>query len=127
MENDNKLKLSNAGFGCWQLGSKDESDYWGLEFTQELADTLVNLSVNEGIFYFDSAEVYSEGRSEIQLGAAVKKLSPEMRQKVVIGSKILPANCGDDDIEKHCDASLARLGMDCIDLYMVHWPLSSVE
>jgi len=88
---------------------------------------LVNLSANEGICYFDTAEAYSEGRSETQLGEAVKKLSPEMRQKIIIGSKILPAGCGDDDVEKHCDASLARLGMECIDLYMVHWPIPPTE
>jgi len=74
-----RLKLSNAGFGCWQLGCKDESDYWGLEFTQELADKLICLAANEGITYFDTAEAYAEGRSETQLGEAVKKLDPETR------------------------------------------------
>ncbi len=56
--------MSRAGFGCWQLGCKGEDDYWGLEFTQELADELITLCANEGITYFDTAEVYSEGRSE---------------------------------------------------------------
>jgi diketogulonate reductase-like aldo/keto reductase len=46
-----------------------------------------------------------------------------MRQKIVIGSKILPDHCKEEDVEKHCDASLARLGMTCIDLYMIHWPV----
>ena len=85
---------------------------------------MINLSANEGIHYFDGAEAYSEGRSETQLGEAIKKLSPEMRQKIVIGSKILPAGATTvEDTIKHCDDSLARLGMTCIDLYMIHWPV----
>lgn len=47
-----------------------------------------------------------------------------MRQKVIIASKILPDHCKtEEDVEKHCDASLARLGEKCIDLYMIHWPV----
>ena len=42
---------------------------------------------------------------------------------MVIGSKILPNNCGDP--ERHLNGTLERLGIDCIDLYMVHWPLVS--
>ena len=39
------LKLSKVGFGCWQLGSKGQSDYWGVKFTDDLASELVKLSV----------------------------------------------------------------------------------
>jgi len=50
-----------------------------------------------------------------------------MRQNVVIGSKILPGHCAEDEIEKTLDASLARLGIESVDLYMVHWPIPPVE
>ena len=43
----------------------------------------------------------------------------------MIGSKILPNHCAESQVEETCNATLARLGIDCIDLYMVHWPISA--
>jgi hypothetical protein len=37
------LVLSTLGFGCWQLGSKGTDDYWGLEYTQEMANHMVKV------------------------------------------------------------------------------------
>lgn len=50
------LTLSTLGFGTWQLGSKGEDDYWGLEFTDELANALVQQAAEAGVTYFDTAE-----------------------------------------------------------------------
>ena len=49
-------KLSVMGFGCWQMGSAGTDDYWGLEFTDELAGALVKQAVEAGVTYFDTAE-----------------------------------------------------------------------
>jgi myo-inositol catabolism protein IolS len=117
------LNLSNIGFGCWQLGSKGEEDYWGLKYTDELAIDLVGCAVKNGITYMDTAEAYSAGNSEKQLKVALSKLSKEDRDTVVIGSKILPNHC--DDVRKYTEDTLERLGEECIDLYMVHWPLNN--
>jgi hypothetical protein len=38
-----ELRFPRLGFGCWQLGSKGADDYWGLEFTDAMADDLVQL------------------------------------------------------------------------------------
>ncbi|KAK3244450.1 hypothetical protein CYMTET_45935 [Cymbomonas tetramitiformis] len=116
------LDLPRIGFGCWQLGSKGEDDYWGLEFTQDLANELVASSCQHGITYFDTAEDYAKGQSEIQLGEALRQLTPGDRKPVLIGSKILPNNCL--DVRKHTEGTLTRLGVEYIDIYMVHWPLS---
>ncbi len=43
----------------------------------------------------------------------------------MIGSKILPNNCAESQVENACNGTLERLGIDCIDLYMVHWPISA--
>jgi len=115
------LELSCLGFGTWQFGQKGSDDYWGLEFTDELAVDLVNQSLDAGVTYFDTAEDYAKGGSEDQLGRMLKLLSPEKRRQIVIGSKILPNNCG--DVQQSLDGTLQRLGIDCIDLYMVHWPI----
>jgi aryl-alcohol dehydrogenase-like predicted oxidoreductase len=116
------LELSRLGLGCWQFGSAGSSDYWGLEFTDALATELVSKSVDAGIYYFDTAEDYAKGASESQLGRALASLPADKRAKCVIGSKILPNNCG--DVRGRLEATLARLGVDSIDLYMVHWPIS---
>ena len=76
------MNLSKIGFGCWQLGSKGKNDYWGLEFTDELACELVTLAVQNGITYMDTAEDYAGGDSEKQLNVALSKLSKEDREKV---------------------------------------------
>ena len=120
---DAKLELSRLGLGCWQFGSAGEADYWGLAFPDELACELVKKSLDAGITYFDTAEDYAKGGSELQLGRALAALPPSDRARCVVGSKILPNNCG--DVRKHCEATLARLGLDSIDLYMVHWPISA--
>jgi len=117
------IDLSVLGFGTWQFGSAGADDYWGLEFTDELANALVRQATAAGVTYFDTAEDYAHGGSEEQLGRALKTLSPEVRAKVVIGSKILPNDCG--AVREHVEGTCARLGVEAIDLYMVHWPISS--
>jgi len=116
---ESDLRVSTLGFGCWQFGQNGANDYWGLEYTQTMANDLVKLAVEAGISYFDTAQDYAKGKSEEQLGVAVKTLG--IRNKVVIGSKILPNNC--NEVEKYCQDTLDRLQIDCIDLYMVHWPI----
>ncbi len=117
------LVLSKVGFGCWQFESKDKKGYWGKKFTQELADELVKAAADKDILYMDTAEAYGNGVSEEVLGKALKKLDKETRDKLVIGSKIVPNNCG--DVRKECLAALKRLDIECIDLYMVHWPITA--
>ncbi len=110
------LKLSALGLGCWSFGG---GAYWG-ETHQRDVDTVVHRSVELGINHFDAAEAYNDGRSEESLGRAVKGLP---RDKLVIGTKVSPSNCYARTLPRHCEASLRRLGLDYVDLYMVHWPI----
>ncbi len=112
------LDLSVLGLGCWAFGG---GDYWG-EVDQETVNRIVQTSVDRGINYFDTAEVYNEGRSETSLGFAMKDIS---RDKVLIGSKVSPSNCYRDTLIQHCEDSLSRLKTDYLDLYMIHWPIHS--
>jgi len=109
------LELSVLGAGCWAFGG---GEYWG-DQNQKDVDEVVNRSLDLGINYFDTAEVYNKGASEKSLGLALQS----RRDEAVIGSKISPSNCYPDVLRKHCDASLRRLRTDRIDLYMVHWPI----
>lgn len=112
------LKLSVVGIGCWAFGG-DEGDYWGAQ-DQTDVNALVRRAVELGINYFDTAEIYNNGRSETSLGLALQGLP---RDQVIIGSKVTPAHCYHDTLIESCEASLRRLGTDYIDLYMIHWPL----
>ena len=82
---DSSLTLSTLGFGCWQFGSAGEQDYWGLDFTDELALALTKQATAAGIVYFDTAEDYAKGGSEEQLGRRLKQLDAATRAKVNIG------------------------------------------
>lgn len=110
------LELSSIGTGCWSFGG---GDYWGAQ-DQKDVNEVVHASFSHGINYFDTAEVYNEGRSELSLGEAIKGLP---RDKLIIGSKISPSNAYAGKLEKHCEASLRRLQTDYLDIYMIHWPV----
>lgn len=109
------LTLPALGAGCWAFGG---GEYWG-EQNQRDVDEVVNRSLDLGINYFDTAEVYNKGASEASLGMALEG----RRGEAIIGSKVSPSNCHPGALREHCEASLGRLRTDYIDLYMVHWPI----
>ena len=71
-----------------------------------------------GMTLIDTAEIYGGGRSEKLIGVAVGG----QRDRVFLVSKVSPNNVASDGIARACDASLARLGTDYLDLYLLHWP-----
>jgi len=110
------MELSVLGAGCWSFGG---GDYWG-DQSQKDVNEVVRRSVELGINYFDTAEAYNDGLSEKSLGQALKEIA---RDKILIGTKISPANAYPDVLIKHCEQSLRRLDTEYIDIYMVHWPI----
>lgn len=110
------FSLSVIGTGCWSFGG---GDYWGA-YNQADVNTVVHAAVDAGINYFDTAEAYNEGRSELSLGEAIQGIK---RDKIIIGSKVSPSHCYAGILEQHCEASLKRLQTDYIDIYMIHWPV----
>lgn len=110
------FELSVLGTGCWSFGG---GEYWGNQ-DQTDVNSVVHASIDSGINYFDTAEAYNEGRSEISLGKAISGIS---RDKFLIGTKVSPSNCYKDKLVEHCEASLKRLKTDYIDIYMIHWSI----
>jgi aryl-alcohol dehydrogenase-like predicted oxidoreductase len=108
--------LSAVGLGCWQFGG---GAYWG-PCEQRDADAVVGRALDLGINYVDTAEAYNDGRSEASLGVALKG---RRRDAVLVGSKVSPSNCYTKTLAAHCEQSLQRLGLDWIDIYMIHWPI----
>jgi aryl-alcohol dehydrogenase-like predicted oxidoreductase len=108
----------HGGSGFWQkVGTVDQAG----------ADDLVKSSIDAGINFFDTADVYSEGESEKTLGQSLKNLNIA-RKDVVIASKVYGrTGPGRNDvgasrghIMDSIDASLQRLQTDHIDLYQIH-------
>jgi aryl-alcohol dehydrogenase-like predicted oxidoreductase len=120
------LAITPLGFGAWAIGGGDWSFGWG---DQDDADSLAAIeeAVDLGINWIDTAPVYGLGRSEEVVGRALRGLArrPYVFTKCGrvwdesrgIGKRLAAAS-----IRSECEASLRRLGVDCIDLYQVHWP-----
>jgi aryl-alcohol dehydrogenase-like predicted oxidoreductase len=109
------VKVSVIGIGCNQFGGKVD---------KEGTKAIVHKALDEGINFFDTADVYGKGVSEEYLGAALKG----SREKVVIATKVRhPMGDGPNDqgtsryhLTNAVEASLHRLGTDHIDLYQIH-------
>ena len=71
-----------------------------------------------GMTLIDTAEIYSDGRSEKLIGRVIAG----QRDRVFLVSKVWPTHVTGNGIARACDASLARLGTDHLDLYLLHWP-----
>jgi aryl-alcohol dehydrogenase-like predicted oxidoreductase len=113
---DTPKKISKIGLGTWQFGSKE----WGYGelYDEQLAHTIVRRAVELGVTLFDTAEIYSSGRSERILGQALG----EDRESVVLATKIWPVVPSASWVKRRAIASAHRLGVSRLDLYQTHWP-----
>jgi len=117
------VRVSELCFGAMTFGGRG---YWKNigAVEQPEADRLVGAALEAGVTFFDTADVYSEGRAEEILGRALGG----RREDVVLATKVRgrtgprPNDVGLSrrHILESCDASLRRLGTDWIDLYQVH-------
>jgi len=118
------LKVPVLSFGCGTFGGRgDFFQAWGSTDVKE-ATRLVDICLDAGVNFFDTADVYSQGVSEEILGKAVAG----RRDKILISTKAtFPMGEGPNDLgsSRHhllqaCDASLRRLNTDYIDVYHLH-------
>jgi len=118
------VKVSRICLGCMTYGAKSWRE-WVLE--EEEGRPFIRRALELGINFFDTADVYSRGRSEEILGKALKDFGPG-RDKVVVATKVF-GEMGDDPnqrglsrkhIRHSIDDSLRRLGTDYVDLYQIH-------
>jgi len=118
------LKVSRVCLGCMTYGSKQWRS-WVLD--EEAGRPFIKQALELGFNFFDTADMYSVGKSEEVLGRALKDFGPS-REKLVIATKVF-FPMGDDPNQKglsrkhimHAiDASLRRLNTDYVDLYQIH-------
>jgi aryl-alcohol dehydrogenase-like predicted oxidoreductase len=102
-----------------------ESREWALD--EEAAETIVRHAIEGGITFFDTADVYNGGQSEVITGRLLRKLF-DTREEYVLATKVhgrtMPGPNGRGLSRKHVlasiDGSLQRLGLDYVDLYQIH-------
>ncbi|MDR0306433.1 MAG: aldo/keto reductase [Chitinispirillales bacterium] len=128
------MNISRVGLGAWAIGGSWRWG-WGSQDDRESV-AAIRKAVELGVNWIDTAAVYGLGHSESVIGAALK----EMPQKPYIFTKcglrwketdnsareaysILKAK----SVREEAENSLKRLGVDCIDLYQIHWPNPKAE
>jgi aryl-alcohol dehydrogenase-like predicted oxidoreductase len=118
------LRVSRICLGMMSYG-KHESRPWTLDDAE--AEPILRRAVEGGINFFDTADVYNGGQSEVLTGRLLRKLFG-MREEYVVATKVngrtMPGENGAGLTRKHImasiDASLARLELDYVDLYQIH-------
>jgi aryl-alcohol dehydrogenase-like predicted oxidoreductase len=118
------LRVSRICLGMMTYGRSDERP-WALD--ELAAEPIVRRAVESGVVFFDTADVYNGGQSEVITGRLLRELFGT-REEYVIATKVhgrtMPGVNGAGLSRKHVlasiDASLQRLGLDYVDLYQIH-------
>jgi aryl-alcohol dehydrogenase-like predicted oxidoreductase len=118
------LRVSRLCLGMMSYGGH-ESREWALDEPE--AEPIVRRAVEGGITFFDTADVYNGGQSEVVTGRLLQNLFGT-REEYVVATKVhgrtMPGENGRGLSRKHVlasiDASLGRLGLDYVDLYQIH-------
>ena len=118
------LRVSRICLGMMSYG-KHESRPWTLDEAQ--AEPILRAAAEGGINFYDTADVYNGGESEVLTGRLLRKLF-QMREEYVVATKVngrtMPGENGQGLSRKHImasiDASLKRLDLEYVDLYQIH-------
>ncbi|KRK47890.1 aldo/keto reductase [Secundilactobacillus kimchicus] len=117
------FEISEVSLGTWQLGGK-----WGAPFDPQDAQATLQAAYDHGVNYFDTADGYQDGESEKAVGQFVKT-HPDVHFSTKIGRKEMPLTAthfDPDHIKRYVDASLRNMGLDSLDLVLLHCPPTSV-
>jgi aryl-alcohol dehydrogenase-like predicted oxidoreductase len=123
------LEVSPVGLGCWQFSRSRglAGGYWAA-IPQETVQEIVQVSLENGVTWFDTAEVYGNGASEQSLAQAIRALGVE-HERYVLADKWFPAFRFASSIQKTFPERRRALDGITIDLHQIHQPFSfsSVE
>ena len=116
---DMNRAVSEVGLGCWQLGGTD----WG-NLDDEAALDILRAAADADVTFFDTADVYGNGRSETLIGRFLKEAG--LRGRIFVATKfgrspeLYPDKYTEAGVRAAADASLKRLGVDTLDLTQLH-------
>src|SRR5215469_1063982 len=111
------IRVSEMGLGCWQLGGTD----WG-DLDDRTALDILSAAVDAGVDFFDTADVYGNGRSETLIGRFLKECQPGVFVATKLGrtSSLYPDKYTEASVRAATEASLKRLGVSALDLTQLH-------
>ena len=109
------LSVSQLCFGCWGVVT---DFHWG-DRAEEDSLQAMRAAIEAGVNFFDTAPMYGDGASEVLLGKFAQEHN--LRDKMVIASKIRPDSMQPAEVVSGCEATLQRLQTDYLDLYQTHW------
>ena len=121
------MEITRIGFGAWAIGGGGWEFGWGPQHDDESIAT-IRRALEGGVNWIDTAAAYGFGRSEEVVGRALNGL----RERPYVFTKSSLVDDGTrhvkhvlkrDSILREAEGSLARLGIDAIDLYQIHWPI----
>lgn len=112
------LHAVEMGLGAWQWGDRIVWQY-GQGYGEEDVQKAFQVSVNEGIRFVDTAEVYGNGQSERMLGKFIR----ETDQPILVATKFFPWpwRFTKRSLTQALKGSLARMSIESVDLYQIHW------
>jgi diketogulonate reductase-like aldo/keto reductase len=102
-------EIPRLGQGTWYMGERAR------DRAAEVA--ALRLGLDLGMTLIDTAEMYGEGGAEEVVGEAIRG----RRDEVFLVSKVYPHNASRRGLPEACARSLRRLGVECLDLYLLHW------
>ncbi|MDR6860843.1 aldo/keto reductase [Variovorax guangxiensis] len=109
-------KIPVLGLGTWRMGEEPGS--------RKAEVAAVRTAIAMGLRLIDTAEMYGEGGAEEVVGQAIAealRAGDVRREELFVVSKVYPHNASRKGTPAACARSLARLGLDRIDLYLLHW------
>jgi aryl-alcohol dehydrogenase-like predicted oxidoreductase len=111
-------EITVVGFGSWEAGGAD----WGPNESDDGVIEAIRTTIDAGMNWIDTAEVYGDGRSEELVGRAIGGHRDDVR----IFTKVAPKPDGSgfrpEQVRAAAEGSLGRLGVESVDLYQLHWP-----
>ena len=125
------LKVSAVGLGCGNFGGIGSAPaFFGKGETEEEAFAIMDAAWEMGINFFDTADAYGGGRSETYIGNWLRGKGNAVRNQLILSSKVFnPVGDGVNDrglsrrhIFRQVEASLRRLGVERLDMYLIHEP-----
>ncbi len=112
--------VSEIGLGCWQLGAD-----WG-SVSEPQAMQILQTAWEHGVTFFDTADVYGNGRSEQLIGRFIPQHREQIFVATKVGRKNYPGPYNADTLKRHIGESIERLGVDSLDLVQLHCVPSEV-
>ncbi|AJR04375.1 aldo/keto reductase [Siansivirga zeaxanthinifaciens] len=111
------FEVSEVGLGCWQLGAD-----WGQDISKETAFNILSEAEKNGITFFDTADVYGNGKSEIIIGEFLKTCKTPIRVATKFGraGNAYPDKYTKTVLRQTVLESMERLGVASIDLLQLH-------